>query len=145
MADMVPDDHAVAKIVEKGLERLWLLDTFLALVPRDAVHGDGRRVLGQLEQRVEGVLDQDVPVDHRDRADGDEAVGARIQAGRFRIEHDEAHLPDRRLVVPGLLEGRAVSLEKGRLAHSAVSHPRSAVNSSSLWITGNPLLRAWRS
>ncbi len=60
-----------------------------------------------LEQRVEGVLEHDLAVEHGDRADGDDAVGARIQAGRLRIEHDEAHLLDRRVVVPGLRRSSA--------------------------------------
>ena len=132
VADVVADDHAVAQVVEKGLECLRFLDAFLALVTRDAVHRDGRCVLGQPDERMEGVLDQDVSVDHRDRTDGDQAVGARIQAGRFRIEHDEARLSDRSVVLRGLLEAGAIAGEKGRLGHSAVSHVRSAVNSSSL-------------
>ena len=83
MADVVPDDHAVAQVSQEGLERLRFLNPFLALVTRDAVYRHGRRVLGEPDQRIEGVLDHDVPVHHRNGADGDEAVGAGIEAGRL--------------------------------------------------------------
>ena len=109
------------------------------------MHGDSRRVLRHFEQRLEGVIHHDFAGDHRDGADGDDAIGAWIQTGRFAVEHDEAYVFDGRLVFPRIVEARPVSIDEARGAHSFLSHSRSAVNWSNCRINRNPLLRTCRS
>ena len=85
------------------------------------------------------------PALYGDGADGDEAIGPRIQARRLRVEHDEADLIDWRVVRPRRLEGLLIAGDEGRRHQMASSQAGSAENSSSRWITGKPLLRTCRS
>ena len=96
-------------VVEKALESFRLLDPAAALVARHAVDGHGGGVLVDPEQRVETVVEQDLACTHGDGADGDEAIGARIQARRLGVEHNEANLIDGRVVGPRGLEGLVVA------------------------------------
>ena len=110
--DVVSDDHAVPHIVEKPDQRLLFLHPSASLVARDAVHGDGARVLGHFQEHVEGVLEHDLVRADGDGADRDEAIGLRIQSGRLGVEHDETHLIDRRLIGPGGVEARSIAVDE---------------------------------
>ncbi len=91
VADVVPDDHAVAHVVEKACQRLFLVNPPAGFVARDAVHGDGAGVLRDLQERVERILEQDLAPADGDGADRDDAIGTRIEAGRLGVEHHEPH------------------------------------------------------
>ena len=60
-----------------------------------------------LEQRGEAVLDQDLTRLHGHGTDRDDAIGARVESGRLRVEDDEADLIDGRVVGPRGLEAAA--------------------------------------
>jgi hypothetical protein len=53
VADVMTDDHAVAEILQKPRERLWLREAPLRLIPRDTVHSDRFGVAIDMEQRRE--------------------------------------------------------------------------------------------
>ena len=84
VADVMTDDHAVTQIVEEQLERLRFVHPLPALVARDAVDGHGFGVALHLDQSAERILEDDLTVDHRDRADRDDAVRRRSSARWFR-------------------------------------------------------------
>ena len=54
-----PDDDAVPEVVEKLLDRDGLVDAAQALIACHAMDGHGFSVAIDLDQRVEGVLDDD--------------------------------------------------------------------------------------
>ena len=84
----------VAEIVEEARQGVGLLEAVPALVTRDAMDGDGRGVVAQGQQRVERVVETNLAALNRHGADRDQPVGARIEAGRFRVEDDEPYLID---------------------------------------------------
>ena len=76
-------DHAVADIVEERRQHLRLVASIPALIPGHAVHGHRAGVLGDLDQRVEGILEHDLSPLDGDRSHGDQPIYARVQAGRL--------------------------------------------------------------
>jgi len=128
MADVVSDDDAIAKIVEEPGERLGLSQPTAALVSRHTVDSHRFRVALELEQRRVRIVQQDFPVLDSHRANRHDAVGLRVESGRFRIEHDETNRLDRRVVGPRRLERLSIPREEGRHRHRALIHPGSAAN-----------------
>ena len=145
VSDVVAHDDAVRQIVQEPLERHGLVHAFEALVSRHAVDGHGLGIAFDLDQRVERVFEHDLRVAHGDRADGDDAIRAWIEAGGFRVEHDEAHAIDGRVIGPRRIEMREVPLDERRAAHRRSIHPRSPVNSINRRMARNPPLSRWRS
>src|SRR6187200_1782804 len=145
VTDVMAHDDPVADVVEKPFQCLRFLDAAAAFVARHAVHRNRARVLVNSEQRVEGVVEPDLTGAYGDGSDRDQPIVARIQAGRFGVEHDEANLIDRSVIGPGGLELLAVASDERRLHQISSSHFGSAVNSSSRWMAGKPLFRTCRS
>ena len=141
MADVMAHDHPVAQIVEKRFEGRSFFDALAAFITGHAVDGHGRRIPGHANQRVERITEHQIAVLNGHRTHRDDAVGARIEARGFGIEHHEAHAIDRAVRLPRGLEAPVIPLEKRRSAHRVSSHVIPAVKSINRRIDRNPLFR----
>ena len=92
--DVVADDDAATQVLQEFDERVGLFHRADGFVAGDAVDGDRGTVVVEFEHDLEGIVEMDFVVLHGDGADGDDAIAARVEAGGFAVEHDEAGVID---------------------------------------------------
>lgn len=85
-ADMVADEHGIAHVVEELVHRLRLGFPGSRFGLGDAVDEDCGSHAPVAQDGVEFIVETDLPVTHRHRADGQDAVLRRVQPGRLAIE-----------------------------------------------------------
>ena len=111
VADVVPYDHPVAQVIQEQRQRFRLFHTARGLVARDAVHGHRRVVVGEFEQRFEGIVEQHLAIANGHGADRDDLVAPRIESGGLRVQHHEPYARRGCVVGKGIVECRQVSFD----------------------------------
>ena len=105
VADMVADNDAVFEVVKETGEGDGFVEGISGFVASDAMDGDRGTVVVEFAHHLEAVFEEDFAVKDSDRPDGDQAVAARVEAGGFAVQDDEADGFGGRFRRPGLEEG----------------------------------------
>ena len=148
VTDVMADDDPIFEIDQELAQRFGFFQAGFGLVAGDAVDRHRCKIMSDRHQDFEGVSEQDLLIDDRHGAEGDEPVAPGVETRGLRIEHHETNLLHGCLVGPGAIEASEVLRHHGQWIgsghRSRIESKLAEVSSStSSTVRKQPLSTCW--